>query len=148
MVRDVADIEAKVDAIADSGATFIKLMTSSIPPADPLLCARAGVDLLAHGIETSRLTDLVGSDMQGSIGTFPGALHEELRLLVAAGLPAEVVLFQATRGNALFLDPNANYGVVEPGRVADLLPVDGDPGEDIGATEAIVQVFVGGVPVR
>jgi imidazolonepropionase-like amidohydrolase len=91
---------------------------------------------------------LVGSDSQGSIATFPGAIHEELQLLVEAGVPAADVLYAATRGNALFLDANADYGAVEPGRAADLLLVEGDPTVDIRHTEDIVQVFVGGVPVR
>jgi imidazolonepropionase-like amidohydrolase len=275
-VTDVADIEAQVDRLADEGASFIKLMAASIPPADPatprlseemivaatrrahehglkvaahidsasdaLICARAGVDLLAHGVETSALTDAdlatlkasgiafeptlvnwnrwdeltvddfqpnameratqpaalldslngdqirahlalfqdstfrawgdalsahkadrvantakmvaagiplrVGSDSEGSIATFPGAIHEELRLLVEAGVPAKDVLYAATRGNALFLDADAKFGAVAPGMAADLLLVDGDPTVDVRKTEAIVQVWVGGVGVR
>ncbi len=90
----------------------------------------------------------VGSDSGGSIGTFPGALHEELRLLVEAGVPTLAVLEAATKGNATFLDPDARYGQVAPGYEADLLLVDGDPTVDIGRTEDIVQVYVRGQPVR
>lgn len=90
----------------------------------------------------------VGSDAGGSIGTFPGAIHEELRLLADAGVPAEVVLEAATRGNARFLDPDADYGAVAPGRIADLVLVACDPVAELRCTEDIVQVWVGGVPVR
>lgn len=90
----------------------------------------------------------VGSDSGGSIGTFAGSLHEELRLLAEAGIPVEAVLVAATSGNARFLDPDARFGSVQVGYIADLLLVDGDPTVDLAHTEDLVQVFVGGAPVR
>ena len=84
----------------------------------------------------------------GSIGTFPGSLHEEMRLLVEAGVPVGEVLLAATSGTARFLDPEGRFGAIEVGFAADLLLVDGDPTTDIRRTEDIVQVFVGGQPAR
>ena len=91
---------------------------------------------------------LVGSDAQGSIGTFPGALHDELRLQVEAGIPAGEVLWEATGRAAQFLDPRADFGTIEVGKVADLLLVRGNPLENISATREISQVFVRGVPIE
>lgn len=101
----------------------------------------------------------VGTDSNGSIGTFPGSYHEELRLLVAAGVPTLDVLLAATSGNAMFLDgrdqdgdrvPDVapDYGQVKVGLQADLVLVEGDPTQDIAATEHVVQVWVAGQPVR
>jgi imidazolonepropionase-like amidohydrolase len=37
-----------------------------------------------------------------------------------------------------------DYGAVEPGKLADLVPLDADPLEDIHNTKAIAAVFLGG----
>ena len=91
---------------------------------------------------------LAGSDAMGSIGVFAGAIHDELKLQVEAGLPAAEVLLGATSRAARFLDPKARFGTVEPGKAADLLLVRGDPLQDIRATRDIVQVFIAGAPVQ
>jgi imidazolonepropionase-like amidohydrolase len=90
---------------------------------------------------------LVGSDAMGSIGTFAGAYHDELALQVRAGLPPGEVLLAATGGAARFLDEHAAFGTIEPGRVADLVLVRGNPLEDISATRQIERVLVGGAPI-
>lgn len=64
------------------------------------------------------------------------SLHDELELLVAAGLsPAE--LFGLT-----------DRGQIEPGLRTDLLLVDGYPTTDIRSTRDISRVWVAGVPAR
>lgn len=92
---------------------------------------------------------LVGSDSPLP-GTYPGSgLHNELSVLVKkVGLPAGEVLLGATsRAARLFLKDPA-FGSIEPGKVADLLLVKGNPLEDIDATRAIVAVFQEGREVR
>ncbi|HEY5800705.1 MAG TPA: CIA30 family protein [Burkholderiaceae bacterium] len=87
---------------------------------------------------------LAGTDA-GNPGTIYGAsLHEELVQLVAAGLTNEQALAAATSAPARafrLLD----RGRIAPGMKADLLLVDGDPGTDIQATRAIVEVWKDGV---
>ena len=75
----------------------------------------------------------------------PGAsLHEELELLVAAGLSPKDALLSATRNVARLLDAGS-VGTVEVGKSADFLILSGDPLEDITNTRAIEQVVYKGV---
>jgi hypothetical protein len=93
---------------------------------------RAGVPILA------------GTDSPDPY-VYPGfALHEELGLLVKAGLTPLEALQAATAGPALFLGKAEEYGVVEKGRAADLVLLQANPLEDIGNTRKIEGVIVGG----
>lgn len=58
----------------------------------------------------------------------PGfALHQELALLVAAGLSPMAALKAATWNPAEFLHVSQDYGSIEPGKIADLVMLDADP---------------------
>jgi imidazolonepropionase-like amidohydrolase len=105
-------------------------------PANFVRLARAGVPVF------------VGSDAMGSIATFAGAYHDELRLQVEAGLTPGEVLWAATGRAARFLDDKAHFGTIEPGQAADLVLVRGNPLEDIRRTSDIEEVLVGGARVR
>ena len=78
---------------------------------------------------------------------FGEALHEELGLLVEAGLTSVEALRSATVVSAHYFGLT-DRGVIEPGRRADLLLVAGDPTQDIAATRTIRSVWVAGVKVR
>lgn len=74
----------------------------------------------------------------------PGfALHDELALLVAAGLTAAEVLCAATRDAARVLGLS-DVGTVARGQAADLLVLDADPLRDIRNTRRIHGVVVDG----
>ncbi len=75
------------------------------------------------------------------------ALHEELGLLVKAGLTPVEALRSATVAPAEYFG-FTDRGVIEAGRRADLLLIAGDPTQDITATRAIRSVWVEGVRVR
>lgn len=85
-------------------------------------------------------------------GRFPllhgPAIHRELQLWVQAGIPAEAALRAATSGNAKRLGLDARVGQIKPGMLASLLVVDGNPLEDIAATERISSVFFRGERVN
>lgn len=84
---------------------------------------------------------LVGTDC-GLPGVFQGAsMHRELQALVALGLKPADVLRAATSTPAKYLNPSVRFGVVEPGAVADLMLVAGNPLEDISATEHLAAVW-------
>lgn len=87
---------------------------------------------------------VAGSDAMGSVGTFGGDLHHELVMLVEAGLPPAEALLAATSRAANFLTPRASFGTIEVGKSADLLLVDGDPLQDISATQKIITVMARG----
>lgn len=84
----------------------------------------------------------------GDVGVYPhGDNALELELMVAYGMPAGEALRAATSGNAqLFGLPDR--GVLEAGRLADLVAVAGDPTRDIGALRAVRSVTLGGVLAR
>jgi imidazolonepropionase-like amidohydrolase len=70
---------------------------------------------------------LVGTDT-GNPFVVPGAaLHDEIELMIAAGLPRPRVLRAATADAARFLGAPREAGVVEVGARADLLLVASDP---------------------
>lgn len=58
-------------------------------------------------------------------------LHRELELYVKAGIPAGKVLQIATYGTAQYLGKEKQYGIVEAGRSADFIIVDGNPVNNI-----------------
>ncbi|WP_156253823.1 amidohydrolase family protein [Pseudactinotalea terrae] len=87
---------------------------------------------------------LAGTDSVGP-GLFPGfSLHDELELLVSAGLTPLRALQCATLEPARFLGREQQAGTVEHGRVADLVILDADPLDDIRNTRSIHAVVVDG----
>jgi imidazolonepropionase-like amidohydrolase/ABC-type multidrug transport system permease subunit len=86
---------------------------------------------------------LAGTDA-GNPGTTHGAsLHQELALLVRAGLTPAEALTAATAAPAKLFGLK-DRGWIVPGLRADLLLVSGDPTTDITATRAIVGIWKNG----
>ena len=71
-------------------------------------------------------------------------LHDELELLVLAGLSPLEALQTATRNPAEFLGLQKDLGTVEEGKLADLVLLDADPLAHIGNTRRIAAVILGG----
>ena len=87
---------------------------------------------------------LAGTDA-GNPFVFDGfSLHEELELLVKAGLSPFAALRAATTSPAESLGEDQRFGRVLPGLEADLLVVRGNPFEDITKTREIVAVIARG----
>jgi hypothetical protein len=85
---------------------------------------------------------LAGSDAVGPHGPLPGSsLHEELSLLVQAGLSPYDALRTATVNAATYLDAEQEFGKVEAGMRADLVLLSGNPLEDIRQTRTRVGVM-------
>ena len=72
------------------------------------------------------------------------AVHRELQLWVRAGIPPAAALQAATANAARLLGVGDRTGSIKPGLDADLLLVEGNPLEDIAATERISAVFFKG----
>jgi imidazolonepropionase-like amidohydrolase len=102
---------------------------------------RAGIPILA------------GTDANSTPGVpfsppFGESLHQELELLVDAGLSCVDALRAATSIPARHFGLT-DRGVVAPGRRADLILLDGDPLSDIGATRNILRIWCAGIePAR
>jgi hypothetical protein len=87
---------------------------------------------------------LAGTDNMNPL-VVPGfALHEELRLLHEHGLSAREALRAATRDAAEFLHQADEFGSLKVGQRADLLLLDGNPLQDLAASEHIAGVMVRG----
>ena len=96
------------------------------------LMRRAGVEFIA------------GTDVLNPF-CFPGfSLHDELALLVSAGLTPMEALQAATFNAARFLGKEKDLGTVEKGRLADLVLLEANPLEDINNTKKINAVVFGG----
>jgi imidazolonepropionase-like amidohydrolase len=96
------------------------------------LMYRAGVLLLA------------GTDTMNP-GCYPGfGIHDELALLVDAGLLPMAALETATRNAALFMGQLNRRGTIEVGKIADLVLLDRDPLVDIRNTRSIQAVVLKG----
>jgi len=89
--------------------------------------------LLAAGVPIG-----CGSDYPG------GSPREELRALVDAGLTPAQVLRAATRVNAEILGIDASLGTLEPGKIADVIVVEGDPLTDLTALDGLRAVVANG----
>jgi imidazolonepropionase-like amidohydrolase len=81
-----------------------------------------------------RMLDLVFELYRQGVRIIPGtdamagfALHRELELYQRAGIPAPEVLRIATLGSAEVAGRDDVLGSLEPGKLADLILVDGDP---------------------
>ncbi|MFI0815143.1 amidohydrolase family protein [Streptomyces sp. NPDC021098] len=109
-------------------------------------------DLLAfvarHGATVRRLLE---GGAQVGVGTDsplvpPGIYyHLNLQAMVRYGASPLQALRSATVTGARTLGLSAHLGTVEPGKLADLALVEGDPLRDIAAAAAVRQVVVGGV---
>ncbi|MDT8408057.1 MAG: amidohydrolase family protein, partial [Wenzhouxiangellaceae bacterium] len=75
-----------------------------------------------------------GVPLVAGTDALPGfTLHRELELYVEAGIPNAEVLRIATLGAARVLGTDTSVGRIAPGYTADLIALDGNPLDDIGA---------------
>ena len=84
-----------------------------------------------------------GTDAMAGFG-----LHRELELDVEAGIPAPEVLRLATLGAAHVMGLDHQLGSVRPGKLADLVLVDGDPAARISEVRKAVLTVKDGVVYR
>jgi len=94
---------------------------------------------LLKAIHDAGVTIISGTD------TLAGyALHHELELYVKAGIAPAEALRMATWTPALVMGVNNDRGVIAPGKLADMILVDGDPTKNIGDIKKITTVIKGG----
>jgi len=113
-------------------------------------------DLAALRADFSGLRKLVGPMYRAGVGIlagtdtmnpycFPGfSLHDELALLVGAGLPPMAALQAATSNAARFMGQSDRRGTIETGKIADLVLLDKNPLADIHNTLSIRAVVLSG----
>ena len=87
---------------------------------------------------------LAGTDILNPY-LYPGfSLHEELELLVEAGLTPFAALQTATANPAKFFGKEKEFGTIGKGKLADLVLLDANPLEQISNTKRINAVVVNG----
>lgn len=87
---------------------------------------------------------LAGTDSGCSGVVWGYSLHDEIELLVKAGLTPEEALSSSTRLSAKWLGIDDKIGTVEVGKFADLVLLDANPLDNIQNTRKISDVFLNG----
>ncbi|PEQ13081.1 hypothetical protein B2G71_09690 [Novosphingobium sp. PC22D] len=76
--------------------------------------------------------------------TIGPAVHREMELMQAAGVPAARIVVMATLNGAKHLGKDDVLGSIEPGKFADMVLLDADPTVDIDNAKRIVWVMKNG----
>jgi imidazolonepropionase-like amidohydrolase len=87
---------------------------------------------------------VVGTDAGASLARFDEAAHLEMELLVGAGWTPLEAIEAGTRGAATAIGMEGEVGSIEPGKVADLVVVRGDPSLNVSDMRYVEHVFQGG----
>lgn len=131
-----ATYQGRVDRAAQADAAAIKRRHDvyEFTQAKLPLLQAAGVLILA-GTDAGYLNSF----------DYPGVgLHDELQLMVKAGLTPLQAIRGATINGATFLNQTARHGTIARGKAADLVLLDRNPLTDITATRAIRAVVMRG----
>ncbi|MBX7460112.1 amidohydrolase family protein [Qipengyuania huizhouensis] len=100
--------------------------------------------LLVRAFLDAQIPMLAGTDAETSGIVWGFSLHDELELLVEAGLTPEEALAAATVRSATWLELEDRIGTIEPGKLADVVLLDANPLADIANTRKIAGVFSDG----
>lgn len=144
----VGDGLMAADGVGDPAPYMPK--TSAAPCWAPLL-----VELARYNLEQADLTlraaNAAGVRIAAGHDWHPFWDHAlEIRRMIAHGLTAAEALSAATAGAAHALGIDSHVGTIEPGKLADLVVIDGDPLTDpslLSARDRIWLVVQGGRPV-
>ena len=91
----------------------------------------------------------MGTDFDGYITPFDlGMPIHEIQLMQEAGMTSMQILVAATRHAAFVCNLENQLGTVEPGKIADLLIVNGNPLDDLESLLDVKMVFHNGVLIR
>jgi imidazolonepropionase-like amidohydrolase len=87
----------------------------------------------------------MGTDSGTPMNFHNEALWREIKVHVDMGMPASRAIAAATRVNAQIIGKARDLGSIEPGKLADIIVVDGNPLFDITALSHVDVVVKGGV---
>ncbi len=94
------------------------------------------------------VTLVTGSDAGNPLVLHGPTIEREVELWVDAGLPPAVALQAATYNSARLLGASDRIGLIQEGREANLLLVDGNPLKDIKQIESVQLVFLKGEQIN
>jgi imidazolonepropionase-like amidohydrolase/ABC-type multidrug transport system permease subunit len=140
--------------VRQAGPEGLIQTTKQMLASEKLAAMKMMAPRLARNVETVRenlrlaqqagVVLVAGTDSGNNLLLHGAGVHRELQLWVQAGVPARVALQAATYHSAQLMRIDQRVGLVKAGYEATLLLVDGNPLEDIGATERISSVFLKG----
>ena len=87
---------------------------------------------------------VVGTDAGASLARFDEAVHVELESLVGAGWSPVEAIAAGTLGSATAIDRETEIGSLQPGKLADLVVVRGNPARSVSDVRQVQAVFLGG----
>jgi imidazolonepropionase-like amidohydrolase len=110
------------------------------------------VDLEGAESNVPRLRDAGVLFAAGTDAVYPGdfqgeGLHHELELLVESGLSPLEAITVATKNAAAIVNASKEWGTLEPGKLANLILVDGKPDQRIADTHNVVIVIKEGAVI-
>ena len=142
---DPAAVTPGLEAVAPRMPPQVRrglLSGALVPPKGEEAAYRAALPAmltLLKALHEAGVTIIPGTD------SMPGyELHHELELYARAGIPPAEVLRMATLTSALVVGANGERGVIAPGKLADLILVDGDPSLALADIDRIDLVMKGG----
>jgi imidazolonepropionase-like amidohydrolase len=91
------------------------------------------------------VTIVMGTDSGGAGGLHGAGVPRELELLNESGLTPMQAIVAATRNAADVIGQGDSLGTLEPGKLADVLVIDGDPLRDISHMHRVQTVIKDGV---
>jgi imidazolonepropionase-like amidohydrolase len=99
-------------------------------------------------LEAGLLPQMIAGSDSGCGNLAFGHLDYDLQLMARGGMTPMQVLESATRITADAIGCAADLGTLEPGKLADLIAVDGDPSRDVTALSRVQAVYLAGVRVN
>src|SRR5262249_53597654 len=98
-------------------------------------------DFMLHFVQAGGIIR-AGSDPNNGV---PGiGMHEEMVMMVEAGLTPMQAIQAATINVAKSFRKDKDFGTVEAGKVADIVAIEGDPLKDIWAVQNVKLTVLGG----
>jgi Amidohydrolase family len=146
------------EILADPGANFPAAVRATTEYSTEKLFKRYRPEQLAHartGYDKAnefirRFVQAGGVLKEGSDsprGMAGLLMHEAMTMDVEAGVPPMTAIQAATINVAKTFHKDKDYGSVEPGKVADLSIIEGDPLQDMWSTTNVKMVVMNGKPV-
>lgn len=141
--------DVPADLYTDIRASYRDVDLSKHPLYDRANAHKAGRAAKLKQLHSAGAIFSVSTDSGTRANPHHDAMWKEMVLMQEeAGMTNMEVIVAATKTNAIVLQQEANIGTLEPGKLADIIIVDGDPLSHLADMRRVSQVFKGGVRVR
>jgi len=133
-----------VRIMLDKGTFFVPTLAIAWAYKDAYPDVFSGLKKTFKKVHSAGVNIAAGTD-SGTPGVVIGkGLHKELELMVEAGISPMEAIVAGTRNAANNLGKVSKLGTIEPGKLADMIVVSGDPLKDIRNTRDIKLVIKDG----